>query len=76
MTFVDIEVDYLKMEDVIANVKHEVFVLQVEEKTICRQMEDMKNKSGTSLWSKPVVHPTLNNKFETYILVKPCGFCN
>jgi hypothetical protein len=47
-TFVDIEVDYLKMEDVITNVKHEVLVLQVEEKAICRQLEDMKNKSGTS----------------------------
>ncbi len=47
-TFVDIEVDYLKMEDVITNAKCEVLVLQVEEKAICRQLEDMKNKSGTS----------------------------
>jgi hypothetical protein len=36
----------------------------------------MKNKSVTSLWPKPIVHPMLNNKIETYILVKPCGFCN
>ncbi len=73
----DIEVDYLKMEDVIANVKHEVLVLQVKEKSINRELEDMKNKSaGTFFWPKSIIHPMLNNKFETYILVKPCGFCN
>jgi hypothetical protein len=75
-TFVDIEVDYLKMEDVIVDGKHEILVLQVEKKTVCRQLEDMKNKSGTSFWPKPIVHPMLNNKSKTYILVKPCGFCN
>jgi hypothetical protein len=47
-TFVDIKVDYLKMEDVITNVKRGVLMLQVEEKTVCKQLEDMKNKSGTS----------------------------
>jgi hypothetical protein len=75
-TFVNIKVDHLKMEDVITNVKHEVLVLQVEEKTIYNQLEDMKNKSGTFLWPKPIVHPMLNNKSETYILVKPFEFCN
>ncbi len=76
MTFVDTKVDYLKMEDAIVDAKHEVLVLQVEEKIICRQLEEMKNKSGTSFWAKPIVHPMLNNKFETYILVNLCGFCN
>jgi hypothetical protein len=76
VTFVDTKVDYLKMEDVIANAKREVLMLQVEEKTIYRQLEEMKYKSGTSFWPKPIVHPMLNNKFETYILVNPCGFCN
>jgi len=47
-TFVNTKVDYLKMEDAIADVKCEVLVLQVEEKTIYRQLEEMKNKSGTS----------------------------
>ncbi len=37
---------------------------------------DMKNKNGTSFWPKPIVHPMLDNKFETYILDNPCGFCN
>jgi hypothetical protein len=73
-TFVDTKVDYLKMEDVIVDVKHEVLVFQVEEKAIYRQLEKMKNKSGTSFWPKPIVHPMLNNKFEKYILVNPCGF--
>jgi hypothetical protein len=76
VTFVDTKVDYLKMEDAIVDAKHEVLVLQVEEKTICTQLEEMKNKSGTSFWAKPIVHPMLNNKFETYILVNLCGFCN
>jgi hypothetical protein len=43
-TFVDLEADCLKMEDVIADAKHEVSVFQIEEKTICRQLEDMTNK--------------------------------
>ncbi len=64
------------MEDVIAYAKCEVLMLQVEEKIVCKQLEDMKNKSDTSFQPKPIVHPMLNNKFETYILVKPCGFCN
>ncbi len=44
----DVELDYLKMEDVITNVKHGVLMLQIEEKSINKQLEDMKNKSGTS----------------------------
>ncbi len=61
----DTKVDYLKIEDVIADAKHEVLVLQVEKKTIYRQLEEMKNKSGTTFWPKPIIHPMLNNKFET-----------
>ncbi len=38
------------------------------------QLEEMKYKSGTSFWPKPIVHPMLNNKSKTYILVNPCGF--
>jgi hypothetical protein len=76
VTFVNIKVGCLKVEDVITNVKCEVLVLEIEKKELCKQLEDMKNKSATSLWPKPIVHPMLNNKFETYILVKPCGFCN
>jgi hypothetical protein len=36
VTFMDTKVDCLKMEDAITYVKHEVFVFQVEEKTIYR----------------------------------------
>ncbi len=75
VTFVDTKVDYLKME-VIVDAKHEVLLLQVEEKIIYWQLEEMKNKSGTSFWPKSIVHPMLNNKFEMYILDNPCGFCN
>jgi hypothetical protein len=75
-TFVDTKVDYLKMEDVIADAKREVLVLQVEEKTIYRQLEEMKNKNGTAFWPKPIIHPRLNNKFEMYILDNACRFCN
>jgi len=57
VTFVNIEVDCLKMEDVIIDVKHEVLVLQVEKKVVCKQLEDMENKSATSLWPKPIVIP-------------------
>ncbi len=53
----DTKVDYLKLEDVIAYVKHEVHVFQVKENTVCRQLEDMKNKSGTSFWPKPLLIP-------------------
>jgi hypothetical protein len=76
VTFVNIEVDCLKMEDAIIDVKCEVLVLQVEQKVVCKQLEDMKNKSVISLWPKPIVHPILNNKSKTYILVKHCEFCN
>jgi len=37
VTFVNIEVDCLKMEDAIIDVKREVIVLQVEEKVACKQ---------------------------------------
>jgi hypothetical protein len=36
------------MEDFIDYAKCEVLMLQVEEKIVCKQLEDMKNKSGTS----------------------------
>jgi hypothetical protein len=44
VTFVNIKVDCLKMEDVIIDVKLEVLVLQVEEKVVCKQLEDMEKK--------------------------------
>jgi hypothetical protein len=44
MTFVDIEADYFKMEDVIAYTKYEVLVFQIEEKIVYKQLEDMKKK--------------------------------
>jgi hypothetical protein len=40
--------DYLRMEEVIADVNCEVVSLQVEEKVMSRQLEDMKKKCGTS----------------------------
>lgn len=73
-TFTDIE-----LEEIITDVNRKVVSLQVKEKkTMSKQLEDMKNKCGTSFWPKPIVHLSLNGKFDspTDILVKPCGFCN
>jgi hypothetical protein len=66
------------MEKVIIDVNHEVLSLQVKEKIMFRQLEDMKKKCGTSFWPKPTVHHALNGKSNspTYILFKPCGLCN
>jgi hypothetical protein len=38
------------------DVKHEVLVFQVEDKVVCKQLEDMRSKSVTPLWPKTIVH--------------------
>jgi hypothetical protein len=43
---VDTEVDYIKLEEVIAKARLEVLVLEDEEKAIQRQLKNMKKMSG------------------------------
>jgi hypothetical protein len=57
ITFVENEMDYLRMEGVIAMAKQEIETLELEEKVIKRQLEAMKNVGGISFWPKPILHP-------------------
>ncbi len=43
---VHIEVDFMKLEDVITKARCEVLVLEDEEKVVQRQLENMKKMSG------------------------------
>jgi hypothetical protein len=43
---VDIEVDFMKLEEVITRARCEVLVLEDEEKVVQRQLENMEKMSG------------------------------
>ncbi len=57
------KVDFLKIENVIVDAKHEIIVLE-EEKSIHKKLESMKKVSGLSFWPKPIVHPSVHETSE------------
>jgi hypothetical protein len=58
------KVDFLKIENVIVDAKHEIIVLEEEEKSIHKKLESMKKVSGLSFWPKPIVHPSVHETSE------------
>jgi hypothetical protein len=53
---VDIELNSLRLDDAIVEVKQEILVLEDEEKTIQGQLESMKKMNGNCFWPKPIIH--------------------
>jgi hypothetical protein len=66
-----------RLDDAIVEVKQEILVLENEEKTIRRQLENMKKMNGNSFWPKPIIHPNAHVNFDspTFLVIKRCGFC-
>jgi hypothetical protein len=63
------EVDFLKLEEAIVEAKHEIIVLEEEEKSIHKQLESMKKVSGFSFWPKPIGHPSVHEISENSMYI-------
>jgi hypothetical protein len=75
--FAKIEMECLKIENLIIVAKQEIQLLEVEEKVVERQLEAMKKMGSNSFWPKPILHPSVEENFDRliYIQIKPCKFC-
>jgi hypothetical protein len=73
----DIELDSLRLDDAIIEVKQEILVLEDEEKAIQGQLESMKKRNGNCFWPKPIIHLNAHVNFDspTFLVIKCCGFC-
>jgi hypothetical protein len=59
VAFAKIGMECLKIENLLVVAKQEIQLLEVEKKVIERKFEAMKKMGGNSFWSKPILHPSV-----------------
>lgn len=64
VTFVEIEMECLKIGNLIATTNQEIQLLEVEEKIVENQIEAMKKNGDNSFWPKPILHPSLEDNYD------------
>ncbi len=72
----DTKLDFLRLDDAIIEVNQEILVLEDEEKTIQRQLENMKKMNCNVFWLNPIIHPNVHVNYNspTFLVIEP-RFC-